>query len=143
MLKFNVTLLYVFVAFPIAYAILKRYLIAPLVEILEDRDRDEATAARVHAESLRELQKTIALAEHELARARHEALRQREALRAEGRGHWERRLDEAQAASRSSIDRASREIEALAAASSADLPVRARNLARELAEKILGRKLAA
>jgi F-type H+-transporting ATPase subunit b len=143
MLKFDVTLLYVFLAFPIAYAILKSYLFRPLVEILEERERDERTAARVHAESLEELQKTLAWAERELARTRQEALKQREALRAEGRAHWERKLAEAQAAARASIERASREIEKQAALSSAELPARARALARELAEKILGRELAA
>src|SRR5207245_1504309 len=136
MLKFDVTLLYVFLAFPIAYAILKSYLFRPLVEILEERERDERTAARVHAESLEELHKTLAGAERELARARQEALKQREALRAEGRAHWERKLAEAQAAARASIERASREIEKQAALSSAELPARARALARELAEKI-------
>jgi F-type H+-transporting ATPase subunit b len=143
MLKFDVTLLYVFLAFPIAYAILKSYLFRPLVEILEERERDERTAARVHAESLEELQKTLAWAERELARTRQEALKQREALRAEGRAHWERKLAEAQAAARASIERASREIEKQAGLSSAELPARARALARELAEKILGRELAA
>jgi F-type H+-transporting ATPase subunit b len=143
MLKFNVTLLYVFVAFPIAYAILKRYLFGPLLEILEQREQDEATAARVHAESLEELSKTISWAEKELVRARQEALKQREALRGEGRAHLERKLADAQAAARTSIERASHEIEEQAARSAQQLPDRARDLARELAEKILGRKLAA
>src|SRR5216684_8325361 len=89
MLRFNVTLLYVWVAFPI----------------------DEATAARVHAESLEELQKTIAAAERELARARMEALKQREKLRGEGRAQWDRKLAEAAAAARAAIDRASSEID--------------------------------
>src|SRR5262249_53140359 len=100
MLRFNVTLLYVFVAFPIAYAVLKRWLFVPLMAILDARERDEATAARVHAESLEELQKTIAAAERELARARMEALKEREKLRAEGRTQWERRLAEAQTSAR-------------------------------------------
>jgi F-type H+-transporting ATPase subunit b len=143
MLRFNVTLLYVFVAFPIAYAILKRYLFGPLVQILEQREYDEATAARVHAESLEELSKTISWAERELARARQEALKQREALRGEGRAHLERKLAEAQTAARAAIESASGEIEAQAARSSEQLPDRARDLARELAEKILGRKVAA
>lgn len=143
MLKFNVTLLYVFVAFPIAYAILKRYLFRPVMEILEGREHDEATASRVHAESLEELAKTVRFAERELARTRQEALKQREMLRAEGRAHLERKMVEAQAAARESIERASAEIQGQAAQSGQQLPDRARGLARELAEKILGRKLAA
>ena len=143
MLRFNVTLLYVFIAFPIAYAILKRFLFVPLGAILDQRERDALTAARVHAESQEELAKTIARVEQELSRARQEALKQREQLRGEGRAHLEKKLAEAQAAARSAIEHASREIEGQAARSSADLPGRVRTLARELAEKILGRKLAA
>jgi F-type H+-transporting ATPase subunit b len=143
MLKFDVTLLYVFIAFAIAYAILKRSLFGPLVHILEERERDERSAARVHAESLQELEKTIAWAQRELSRTRQEALKLRETLRAEGRAQWERKLAEAQVAARASVERASLEIEAQAVRSAAELPARARELARSLAEKILGRKLAA
>jgi len=143
MLKFDVTLLYVLVAFPIAHAILKRFLFRPLASILEERERDERAAAQVHSESLEELSKTVAWAERELARARQEALKQRETLRAEGRAQWEKKLGEAQAAARAAIDSASHEIQAQAGLSSRDLPARARGLARELAEKLLGRKLAA
>ena len=53
------------------------------------------------------------------------------------------KLAEAHAASLASIERGSKEIEAQAAGSAKELPERARALARELAEKILGRKLAA
>ncbi len=143
MLRFNVTLLYVWVAFPIAYAILKRYLFTPLAAILDQRERDEATAARVHAESLEELEKTIAAAERELSRARMEALKQREKLRGEGRAQWERKLAEAQTAARAAIDRGSGEIDEQAKRAAQELPSRARTLAGELASKILGRKLAA
>jgi F-type H+-transporting ATPase subunit b len=143
MLRFNITLLYVWVAFPIAYAILKRYLFTPLAAILDQRQRDEATAARVHAESLEELQKTIVTAERELSRARIEALKQREKLRGEGKAHWERKLAEAAAAARATIDRASNEIDEQAKRTAQELPPRARTLASELASKILGRKLAA
>jgi F-type H+-transporting ATPase subunit b len=143
MLKLDVTLLYVFIAFPIAYAILKRFLFLPLAAILQEREQDEQTAARVHAESLQELAKTIAWVERELSRARQEALKEREALRSEGRAHWERKLAEAQAAAQASIERANREIETHADRTCAELPARIRELARELAQKILGRRLAA
>ncbi len=143
MLKFDVTLLYVLIVFPVAYAILKRFLFDPLGQILDERDRDERTAARVHAESLEELSKTIAWVERELARTRQEALKQREALRAQGRAQWEKKLAEAQSVARELIERASREIEGESMRSAQELPARARGLARDLAERLLGRKLAA
>ena len=139
----DVTVLYVVFAFLIAYAILKRFLFLPLSAILEERESEAKTAARVHAESLEGLSNAIAHAELELARARREALKEREQLRAEGRGHLETRLAEAHAAAGALIEQASREIAGEARRSSAELPERVRQLSRTLAEKILGRKLAA
>jgi F0F1-type ATP synthase membrane subunit b/b' len=70
-------------------------------------------------------------------------LKTREALRAEGAALLETKLEQAHAAAQSAVDRGGREIEAQVALSARELPERARGLARELAEKILGRKLAA
>jgi len=139
----DVTLLYVIFAFLIAYAILKKFLFLPLGGILEARETEEETAARVHAESLQRLSEAVAHAERELARARREALKEREALRAEGRAHLEKKLGEAYAAARAHIERAGREIAEEAARASAELPGRIERLAQALVEKVLGRKLAA
>jgi F-type H+-transporting ATPase subunit b len=139
----DVTVLYVVFAFLIAYAILRRYLFLPLAAILEEREMEERTSARVHAESLEGLSNAIAYAEQELARARREALKEREALRSQGRSHLETKLAEAHAAASALIEQASREIAAEAKRSSTELPQRVRQLAGALAEKVLGRKLAA
>ncbi|HSS44130.1 MAG TPA: ATP synthase F0 subunit B [Thermoanaerobaculia bacterium] len=139
----DVTFLYVVFAFLIAYAILRKYLFSPLAGILEQRELEEKTAARVHAESLEQLAKTVARAEQALSAARREALRQREALRAEGRAHLEKKLEDARAVAVAAVERGRSEIESQAAGLTAQLPQRAVELARSLAEKILGRKLAA
>jgi F-type H+-transporting ATPase subunit b len=139
----DVTLLYVIFAFLIAYAILKKYLFVPLGGILEARETEEETAARVHAESLQRLSEAVAHAEQELARARREALKEREALRAEGRSHLDKKLAEAFAAASAGIERAGLEISAEAGRASAELPGQIERLARALVEKVLGRKLAA
>lgn len=139
----DVTFLYVVVAFIASLAILKRFLFVPLSAILDEREKEAATAARVHEESAAELEKAIARAEHDLARARGEALAIREKLRAEGRVHLERKLSEARTAAEASIAAASDEVGSAATRASVLLPRAARDLARALAEKILGRKLAA
>jgi F-type H+-transporting ATPase subunit b len=139
----DVTLLYVIFAFLIVYAILKRFLFLPLSAILEARESEEKTAARVHAESLQGLSNAITHIEQELARARREALKEREALRSEGRAHLEKKLAEARAAATATLERASAEIAAQARQSSEELPRQIQLLARILAEKVLGRKLAA
>ena len=139
----NVTSLYVLLAFGVSYFILKKFLFVPLSGILEARERDEREAQKAYAESLEALEKAVAAGEQKLAVARREALKTREDLRGEGAALLDQKLSEARGQASQEIARGSREIEAQAAESSKQLPERARSLARELAEKILGRKLAA
>src|SRR5262245_58844557 len=139
----NVTSLYVLLAFGVSYFILKKYLFVPLSEILETREREERDAQKAYAESLQTLEKAVAAGEQKLAAARREALKTREELRGEGSALLEQKLDEARQKANQEIARGSRDIEAQAAESGRQLPEKAKSLARELAEKILGRKLAA
>lgn len=139
----DVTLVYVILAFLISYAIFKKFLFAPLAAILDERAAEEKAAEKVYAESLEGLSRAIARAEEEMARARREALKQRETLRAEGRAHLDKKLQAARAFAQETLEKAGQEIDAEAARCSAELPGGARQLARDLAEKILGRKLAA
>jgi F-type H+-transporting ATPase subunit b len=139
----DVTLLYVMFAFVVSYALLKRFLFVPLGAILERRENEEQVATRLHAESVRELERTVAEAEARLALARREALKERETLRAAGLARFEERLGEARTDASSSVEGASRGIADQVRTAAAELPEKARALAFELAEKILGRKLAA
>lgn len=139
----NVTTLYVFLAFGICYWILKRYLFVPLSAILDARERAERDAEKAYADSLAKLEKAVAAGEEMLSAARREGLKARENLRSESLGQLEAKLAEANGAANASVERGSREIEAQVAGFAGQLPERARALARELAEKILGRKLAA
>ena len=139
----DVTFLYVLVAFVIAYAVLRKYLFTPLGAILDARATEEAKAAKVHAESLERLSAEVARAEAALASARIESLKEREALRGEGREALEKKLAQARASATEVLEQAAREIEAQARRSSSELPGRVRQLANALAEKVLGRKLAA
>jgi F-type H+-transporting ATPase subunit b len=139
----DVTALYGIIAFGICFAILKKYLFVPLAAILEARENESREAERAYTESLHALERAVAAGEEKLAAARRDALKTREALRAEGLDALERRLADARGSADRSIRQASADIEAQSAVSVRELPERARSLARELAEKILGRKLAA
>jgi len=139
----NVSSLYVILAFGICYWILKRYLFVPLALILDAREKGEKDAEKAYAASLVDLQKAVSAGEDRLAEARREALRTREALRAEGAAVLEKKIAEAQAAAHVSVDAGVKKIEGEADASAKELPARARSLARDLAERILGRKIAA
>lgn len=139
----DVTLLYVLFAFLVSYAILKRFLFRPLSAILEARESEEKTAAKLYAESLEAMEKTVAEAQARLSLARREALKDRESLRGEGRERLEKALALARTAATASIEGASADIGEEARRRASELPERARALARTLAEKVLGRKLAA
>ncbi|MGH9367081.1 MAG: ATP synthase F0 subunit B, partial [Thermoanaerobaculia bacterium] len=125
----DVTTLYVILCFAIAYAILKRYLFAPLSTILDEREREDKEAAALHAEGLSRLQKAMAKAEQGLSLARREALKTREDLRGEGRGRLEELLAEAGAAAAAEVARASRQIAEQSRELSRELPERSRSLA--------------
>src|ERR1700693_5253270 len=118
----DVTLLYVVIAFLIAYEIRTRYLCLPLGGILEARETEEATAARVHAESLEGLSRAVAHIEQELARAGREALKGRETMRADGRAHLEKKLAEARTASGALLELAASEIATEAGRSAGEVP---------------------
>ena len=139
----NVTSLYVFLAFGICYWILKRYLFVPLSAILEAREAEEAAAENAYSEALQRLEHAVAAGDQKLSQARRDSLKTREELRGQGLAVLEQRLAQARAEAYEAIDRGSREIDAQAVQAARDLPGRASGLARELAEKVLGRKLAA
>ena len=139
----DVTLLYVLFAFAVTYFVLRRFLFRPLGGILEARATEEAAALKIHAESLERLAAEVARAEAELTRVRIESLKEREALRGEGRAHLEKKLDAARASAAAVLEQATGEITAQAESSTKELPGRIRQLANALAEKVLGRKLAA
>jgi len=139
----NVTSLYVIVAFVASCWILNRFLFAPLTAILDARERDEREAEDAYTASVAALQGAVAAGEARLSDARREALRSREALRTQGLTELERRLGDASVRAADALARGTGEIEQQARDVARTLPDRARGLARDLAEKILGRKLAA
>jgi F-type H+-transporting ATPase subunit b len=139
----NVAALYVFLAFGICYWILRKFLFVPLAAILDAREAAERDAEKAYAQSLAELEHAVAAGEEKLSEARRDALKTREGLRAEGSALLDAKLTEAHEAARQAIDRGAKEIEAQSSVSARELPEKARAIARGLAEKILGRKLAA
>ena len=139
----NVTSLYVLVAFVASCWIFQKFLFAPLIAILDTRERDEREAEASYRDSLASLEKAVAAGEERLSAARREALQAREQRRAEGLAILEKGLDEANARAAETLGRGTGEIQQKARDVARSLPERSRSLARELAEKILGRRLAA
>jgi F0F1-type ATP synthase membrane subunit b/b' len=139
----DVTLLYVIVAFAICYAVLRKHLFSPLSKILDEREHEAREAERLYAASREELQGAVGQAEQKLSLARREGLKTREDLRAEGLAHLEQELERARQSSAKRLEEATHTIEEQSKSVGANLAERAVALARTLAEKILGRKIAA
>jgi F-type H+-transporting ATPase subunit b len=139
----NVTSLYVLVAFVASCWIFQRFLFAPLLGILDARAREEREAESAYSASLASLEQAVAAGEQKLSAARRDALKAREERRSEGLAALEKQLEEANARASETLARGAGEIEQKAHDVARTLPERARSLARELAEKILGRRLAA
>ena len=91
----NVAALYVFLAFGICYWILRKFLFVPLSGILDAREAAERDAEKRYTQSLAELERAVAAGEEKLSEARREALKTREALRAEGAALLDAKLGEA------------------------------------------------
>jgi F-type H+-transporting ATPase subunit b len=138
----NVTSLYVLVAFIASCWIFQKFLFAPLIAILDARERDEREAESAYRDSLASLESAVSAGEQRLAAARREALKSREERRSEGLAALEKRLEEANGRAAETLARGTGEIQTRVREVAVTLPERARGLARELAEKILGRRLA-
>ena len=139
----DISMILILVIFLAIVGIANRNLFLPLSAILREREEESSGAAARLEKARAEFEAAAERIERELSLARQEALRLREELRGEGhrlreekvsgvRGETAAKVAEASAAIRESAGRASRE-----------LPSQTAALSRVLAEKVLGRSLAA
>ncbi len=123
--------------------LLNRYVFQPVSAILDERERDRATAAAAYSEALAEFQKAADRIEADLSLARREALKLREERRAEGMARRSETLERVKHETAEKLAAASSDLDRMSRSVSADLPARVSSLARTLAGKILGREVAA
>ena len=122
--------------------ILNRFLFGPLNAILAERER-ETESARAEFEKARELeQERLTQIEARLADARKEAFEIRSEATRDGRATRDEALAAARADAAAEIDRARGEITAHVAAAKRELSSEAETLARQVAERLLGRQVA-
>jgi F-type H+-transporting ATPase subunit b len=113
------------------------------VAILEERESEARGASEAFAKAQAEFNAAAEKVENELSLARREALRLREELRAEGQKFRSATTDDAKKKSLETLAVAASEMDALARKASGELPARVKALAQALAEKVLGRSVAA
>jgi F0F1-type ATP synthase membrane subunit b/b' len=139
----NVSMLLILAIFFAVLWLLNRFIFRPVGAILDERERDSTTASQTYAEALAEFQAAADKIEADLSLARREALKLREERRAEGMHLRSGKIEQVKAETAEKLSGASADLEQHSRKIVADLPVRVAALAQLLAEKILGRKVAA
>jgi F-type H+-transporting ATPase subunit b len=139
----NVSMLLILVIFFAVLWLLNRFVFTPVSGILDERERETSTASRAYAEALAEFRAAAEKIEAELSLARREALKLREERRGEGMKLRSEKIEQVKAETGKKLAGASSELAQDSRRVATDLPGRIAALAQMLAEKILGRKVAA
>ncbi len=138
----NVSLLLVMACFWLVYLVVSTQLVGPLGRLLAERAQRIRNAHEEHERSRLGLAEAVARCERELAAAAAEGQKTRAALRAEGETARRARLEQARAQVQRRLARLDAELEHAARAARTDLRERAGVLARELANRLVGRRIA-
>lgn len=138
----NYSLILIMACFWVVFLLVKRLLIAPVGALLDERARRAQDAARAFDGARAKLSEALNRCERELAQAAAEGQRERAALRSEGEGERRRRLEQAREAGQAKLQAFTRELEQAAGEAREELRRSTRALATELAQRLLGRRLA-
>src|SRR5437763_7764733 len=129
------------VSFLVFWAIFKRLLFDPFMKMLAERERRIRGLSERTEQLLREGQSADEERDRQLIEVRREYLSKREAERRRVEEQTARIIEEARLASKDSVERVRMEIERQLAAAEKQLGQLGEDLAAELAQRVLGRKL--
>jgi F-type H+-transporting ATPase subunit b len=138
----NYSLLLVMACFWLVFLLVSTQLVRPLGRLLQERE-GRIDAARVgHERARAELTEAMARCDREVASAAAEAQKDRAALRAAGEAARRARLDETRAQVQTRLATLGAELDEASRAARAVLRERGAEMARELASRLAGRRLA-
>jgi F0F1-type ATP synthase membrane subunit b/b' len=137
--NFDASLLVIMGIFWITYLILRFYFFQPMFELLAAREGTIATARHTHEEALGETSDAIEAEEGRLAEVRAASAAQRERLRRKALEQRQEILAHAKTVAQEEIEEAQRQLEEQVARERVVLERRAHELARVMAERLLGR----
>jgi len=138
----NYSLILIMACFWVVFFVVRRLLVVPVGALLDERARRAQAAAKAFDAARLELSEALSRCERELAQAAAEGQRERAALRAEGEAERRRRLEEAREAGQAKLHAFTQELEQAASEAREELRRSTRALAAELAQRLLGRRLA-
>ena len=130
------------VSFLVFWFIFGRLFFGPFLKLLADRERRLSDLAERTEQLLREEKAALEARDGQLAAVRHEALTHRESERRRAEQDAARMIEEARAEAKAQLDQVREGIEREFAAAGRQLEELAESLAVELAERVLGRKMA-
>jgi F-type H+-transporting ATPase subunit b len=138
----NLSLLLIMACFWLVYALVRTQFVTPLGKVLDERERRIREGRDTLATAQERVSAALASCERELATAASEASKQRTALRAEGETVRRARLEQARAQATERLLALAQDLDEAARAARGELRKGAETLARELAERLMGRRLA-
>ncbi|MBZ5587445.1 MAG: hypothetical protein LAO05_02705 [Acidobacteriia bacterium] len=138
----NYSLLLVMACFWLVYLVVSTQLVKPLGRLLNERGERIRTARETHELSRAALAEAVTRCERELAAAAAEGQKGRAALRAAGEAARRERLEAARRQVQQRLARLDAELDETSREARASLREQASSLARELASRLAGRRVA-
>ncbi len=138
----NYSLILIMACFWVVFFLVRRLLVEPVGALLDERTRRTQAAAKEFDGARAALSEALNRCERELAQAAAEGQRERAALRAEGENERRRRLEQAREAGQARLHAFTQELEQAASEAREELRRSTRALATDLAQRLLGRRLA-
>lgn len=138
----NYSLLLVMACFWLVYLVVSTQLVKPLGRLLNERGERIRTARETHERALAALAEAVARCERELAAAAGDGQKARAALRAAGEAARRGRLEEARSQVQQRLARLDAELDEASRGARASLREQTSGLARELASRLAGRRVA-
>ncbi|MFH1177153.1 MAG: hypothetical protein V1750_07075 [Acidobacteriota bacterium] len=139
----NLSLLLIMACFWAVYLLVRTQFLKPLGALLDLREKQVREARDGFASAQQTLAESLARCERELAQAAAEAQQDRARLRAAGEAKRREQLDRARAQGQALLAAHGAELEEATRQARDTLRVHARELSRALAERVLGRRVAA
>jgi F0F1-type ATP synthase membrane subunit b/b' len=137
----NLSLLLIMACFWLVYLLVSKQFVKPLGAILDRREAEVRSSREAAAGARLGLDEALARCERELAQAAGEGQRARAALRAEGEAARRARLDTARRQGQERLAAFGDELSRVTEEARAALRAQGGELARTLAERLLGRRI--
>jgi len=129
----------VMVIFIINYFVVRRFFLRPINDVLEAREHETKTADELYEAAMARFNEATSHVESKLHEAKREAAGVREKFRAEAGAHRAQLVERTGASARTMIDEADGKLKADVKTARERIVTEAESLAREAAQRILGR----